>query len=714
MSKQKSFGRYIERGKSVKIFTRVGSFVVVLAILLSLGSFAAFAEDGHSEIQEVIDDRTEEEIVVSGEVSFDEKMIYLPDVTAEMSNPSFWIRKVKHPNQVLADQTMIDVVNQAILEGEECNMKDLRNWPETYDGIAANASLIRSATDDADYFYRNGVRYDDNGVRYPSKEAAMEELYAPLIANVEDPNATSEMPVQYAICTNRTCLLAYPTDHPLYDDPSDPDFNYLYLSVVRVNEPLILQTRSKDGKYYQAIASSLSGWISAEDVAICQNKEKWLSAWDIPAEKTLVVYDDKIYTEDSNYAPETANKLLPMGTCLELADEEDWTPLIINRRPYNNYVVWLPIRQEDGTYKKELALIGENRKVSVGFLPVTSANIISVAMNQLGDTYGWGGMLGSEDCSGYARDVYKCFGIEMARNTTWQAAQPVYKPDISGLSLEEKAELIKSLPPGALMIFRGHAMLYLGEDQGKLYVISSISDVVIDGKVRRVRGGMINTLDMLRGNGNTWLQEIYAIEIPYYTKDHERKPEPEWKSGWNQEDGNWYFCSNAGDIQYGWVNDGNAWYYTDPETGIMQTGWVQVNGVWYWMNSSGAMATGWQNINGVWYYLSASGAMVTGWQKINGLWYYLKESGAMATGWQEIGGTWYFLKESGAMAAGEWWDGYWLNANGSWTYQPRGSWKKDDQGWWFGDTSGWYAKNTTCKINDISYRFNGQGYWIEN
>ena len=30
-------------------------------------------------------------------------------------------------------------------------------------------------------------------------------------------------------------------------------------------------------------------------------------------------YDDKIYTEDSRFAPETANRKLPMGTCLPLA-----------------------------------------------------------------------------------------------------------------------------------------------------------------------------------------------------------------------------------------------------------------------------------------------------------------------------------------------------------------------------------------------------------
>ncbi|MBR3202834.1 MAG: N-acetylmuramoyl-L-alanine amidase family protein, partial [Solobacterium sp.] len=144
--------------------------------------------------------------------------------------------------------------------------------------------------------------------------------------------------------------------------------------------------------------------------------------------------------------------------------------------------------------------------------------------------------------------------------------------------------------------------------------------------------------------------------------------------GWHKnDDGSWYFCDNKGETVKGWLSDGGKWYFMDKETGIMQTGWVKDGSTWY--------------------YMSGSGAMVTGWQK--------------------VGDTWYFFKSSGAMAANEWCEGYWLNANGSWTYQPKGSWKKNNQGWWFGDTSGWYAKNTTQKIDGTNYKFNAAGYWVQ-
>ena len=144
----------------------------------------------------------------------------------------------------------------------------------------------------------------------------------------------------------------------------------------------------------------------------------------------------------------------------------------------------------------------------------------------------------------------------------------------------------------------------------------------------------------------------------------------------------------------------------------LKNGWKQEKGIWYYY-TSGIAATGWKQVGGKWYLFNSAGAMLTGWQKDGGTWYYLNPSGAMVTGWQQIGGTWYFFKSSGAMAANEWCGGYWLNANGSWTYKPVGSWKKDGTGWWFGDTSGWYAKNTTIKIDDVWYKFNAAGYWMK-
>ena len=183
------------------------------------------------------------------------------------------------------------------------------------------------------------------------------------------------------------------------------------------------------------------------------------------------------------------------------------------------------------------------------------------------------------------------------------------------------------------------------------------------------------------------------------------------QTGWKKLDGNWYYLNSSGIMQTGWQKIDGDWYYLNA-SGIMQTGWEKVGGNWYYLNSSGIMQTGWQKVDGNWYYLDSYGIMQTGWQEIDGKWYHMDSSGIMQTGWQKLGSATYFFKDSGVMAAKEWCSGYYLNADGTWTYPYRASWKEDAKGWWFGDESGWFAKSCTITINDKQYTFNAKGYLV--
>lgn len=140
-------------------------------------------------------------------------------------------------------------------------------------------------------------------------------------------------------------------------------------------------------------------------------------------------------------------------------------------------------------------------------------------------------------------------------------------------------------------------------------------------------------------------------------------------------------------------------------------GWILFEGKWY-LYRNGRILTGWQNDDGKWYYLNKEGVMHIGWKKLGGKWYYMNSSGAMQTGWKKIAGKWYFFKNSGAMASNEWCGGYWLSRNGAWTYQARGSWHKSSKGWWYSDTSGWFAKSAWYMIDGVWYYFDVKGYSV--
>ncbi|UYZ34965.1 N-acetylmuramoyl-L-alanine amidase family protein [Clostridium beijerinckii] len=97
------------------------------------------------------------------------------------------------------------------------------------------------------------------------------------------------------------------------------------------------------------------------------------------------------------------------------------------------------------------------------------------------------------------------------------------------------------------------------------------------------------------------------------------------KSGWMQENGNWYLYGDDGSPKTGWIKDNNKSYYFN-SSGILQTGWIKDGGKDYYLDKSGVMQTGWKESNGKWYYLNSDGSMASN-TTVDG--YYLSSSGAM-------------------------------------------------------------------------------------
>ena len=437
---------------------------------------------------------------------------YMPDVTAEMSHASYWAQLQEGTDEIILTPEEIKAFNEDTYLASGTNVMDLRTVKDTFDGKARNEAIRNSATADAEYYF--GWTYGSNGKK--SEWSHFEKI----IRNCIDPSAKTTMPTRYGIVVERTTLQVFPTTEPIWDDPSDHDFNYQHLSAVQVNDPLVIYTTSRDGKFYLARSRDCSGWIPAEDVALCKDKAEWESAWVIPEDKLLVVYGNKVYTDESYTAPETARRMLGQSTRLELVTGLKPDQLVNNRYPYHNYVVYLPVRNEDGEYEKKMALLPETAKVSVGFLPLTMENIAMVALQNLGDAYGWGGMMGVEDCSGLIRTIYACFGLEIARNGNWQWKMNMEKIDMANMSVEEKLLILDEMPLGSALCFSGHEMMYLGKVDGKYYVISTASKIMSPntGKTLRTRGVMINTLDVKRANGQNWLQALNMAFMPCYAK----------------------------------------------------------------------------------------------------------------------------------------------------------------------------------------------------
>ncbi len=145
------------------------------------------------------------------------------------------------------------------------------------------------------------------------------------------------------------------------------------------------------------------------------------------------------------------------------------------------------------------------------------------------------------------------------------------------------------------------------------------------------------------------------------------------------QDGTEYkYMNDDGSYASGWQQDGEDWYYFEPDTGYMHKGWLVDNGKTYCLRyTDGRMMadrrmtieghvyefdkngvstrlsdryTGWMLDDTTWYYRFADGNFAVGWLNIKGDWYYFDENGYMVTGLIQDNGSTYYLTESGAMA----------------------------------------------------------------
>ena len=120
-------------------------------------------------------------------------------------------------------------------------------------------------------------------------------------------------------------------------------------------------------------------------------------------------------------------------------------------------------------------------------------------------------------------------------------------------------------------------------------------------------------------------------------------------------------------------------------------------------------------VNGQWYDANGSTSYKPkgAWKQNATGWWYEDETGWYPQNcWQKIDGVWYFFKPDGYMASNEYYNGYWLNSDGSWDDKYFLSWKQNSTGWWVEDISGWWPQSQWLKIDGSWYYFDASGYMV--
>lgn len=324
--------------------------------------------------------------------------------------------------------------------------------------------------------------------------------------------------VKYGYSVDRQSLRAYPSNDFVGENKEDEFFDQAVMSEFMPYLPLVIIHESEDEEWYYVVTYGFCGWIEKKYVALCHNREEWLSYMN--PEEVLVVTGREIKLPDVQGDERISGLLLPMGTVMPIVRTEDQPASVHGRNTYNNYVVKLMVKGEDGFLEEEYGLISVKEDVNVGYLPYTTENVLRQEFKLLGDRYGWAGLGHSDDCSGTVRMVYNCFGFTIPRTGGMQmAVSGLTHHDMTDMSDSEKIDTINALMPGSFVNFPGHIMMYIGSIDGEPYVISSVSTFATldmpDGSIMKVNTVTVNNLvKTKRKSGKTWLSSMtQALEL---------------------------------------------------------------------------------------------------------------------------------------------------------------------------------------------------------
>ena len=153
-------------------------------------------------------------------------------------------------------------------------------------------------------------------------------------------------------------------------------------------------------------------------------------------------------------------------------------------------------------------------------------------------------------------------------------------------------------------------------------------------------------------------------------------------------------------------SEGNENTDYNPKGGITGTGWQELDGNTYYCLDDGSMATGWLELDGARFYLRQSGSLVTGWLSLDGQRYYLTDSGAL-TGICSVDGSTYVFDKNGCLTSG-WADLGSQTAYGDRNCHPITGWQEiDDKCYYFNSTG--ILQTGLAEIDGFTYGFREDG-----
>lgn len=262
---------------------------------------------------------------------------------------------------------------------------------------------------------------------------------------------------EYGYVAKRTVLKKKPLGKSFRDPATFDDYN-AETGLFPWDE-VAIKGYNNDGSWANVVCADYEGWIPKKDIMIVSKE----NIKDIKSKDFITITSRQIKLPDGRF--------LDMGTYLPLVSEEG-----------NSFKVLMPVA---GNNFNTTEVMIKNSDAVKGYLPFTQANVIAQSLKFQGEKYGWGHSNNTRDCSGFIRDVYRSFGIKMARNASAQETDVVGKKvnfKISGGN-SAKEKLLLQQNPGSALYMPGHTVMYLGKnEQGIPMMVHSYGYHYVNGK----------------------------------------------------------------------------------------------------------------------------------------------------------------------------------------------------------------------------------------
>ena len=399
----------------------------------------------------------------------------VPQIQPKHLSATFWQAKLTAADSLVLTDAQIVAFNQRQYQQATYLVKPL-SLPNELPGKVIRDYILAISKPS------KSKRYDLKGevLSFDDYQVFIDNLAIKALESLEHTQQLS-----FALVTKRASLRTFPTTERVFSRPDDVDIDRFQESALFPGEAVAILHRSLDGEWAFVQNYHYRAWVKLDALAI--SDKKTIQGF-IKASDRLIVTGSKVFTNFNPNNVQTSEVQLDMGVSLPLIAHQNLANYTVHgQNSYASYVVSLPTRNSNGNLVLEPTLIARNADVSIGYLPMTPANIIAQSFKFLGERYGWGHDYNARDCTGFIGEIFKTFGLLLPRNTGQQAKT---FNELNVWSKQNGQEIKpEQLMVGDLFYMPGHVAMVIGQDIDTPFLIHDVYDMnAVDQTGQPVKG----------------------------------------------------------------------------------------------------------------------------------------------------------------------------------------------------------------------------------